>query len=448
MLSKKVKGTLMLLEFSVQNFRSIKEKITLSMVASKGDEHLETHTVSALSQDHSSPSRRKTLLSDMRLLRSVAIYGANAAGKSNLLKAFDFMRDQITTSVNTQSGHKIDVQPHLFDVRTQKEPTEVEAIFVIDNVMYQYGFTATAERIHKEWLIAYPSGKPQLWISRLYDPKTDTYDAKISEKVKGPRKHWIELNRKDVLLLSTAVQFNSDQLRPILDWFQEKCFTMNSARVDFGPYTLRFCANPESKKRVVDAMKAADLGIKDISSKKKKIAPSSLPKGMPESIKKELIGEEIDVIFARHNVEGGSDIEINLGQESDGTQKFFSLIGPWLSILDNGETVFVDELSDNLHPLMMRFLVAMFHNNVLNRKGAQLIFTAHDTSLLKSEYLRRDQIWFAEKKTDNSTKFYPLTDFKPRKHGENIEKNYLGGNYGALPYLRDIAQAMGVLDEQ
>lgn len=419
----------MLIEFSVKNFRSIKDQVRLSMVANTGNEHEKTHTVLAKN-------------SGLRLLRTAAIYGPNASGKSNLLKAFGFMRHQILNSVRSQSGDEIDAEPHLFDTSTTYEPTEVEAIFLVNNIRYQYGFSATKERIHEEWLFAYPKGRAQTWIMRKYIPETDTYISKI-EYIKGQKKNWIDSTRKEALILSTAVQLNSEDLRPIFEWFKDHTAVIGVDH-DFSSFTARTCKENDKKTKIINALSATDMNIEDIILKEETIELSSLPKDMPDEIKKKIVGKKYERIFARHSVIGGGYVDLELDEESQGTQKFFSLIGPWLEILDSGDTVFIDEFSDKLHPLLMRYLINMFYNDSINKHGAQLILTTHDTSLLKQEYLRRDQIWFVQKKSDNSTKLYPLTNFKPRKDRENIEKNYLSGNYGALPYLRDIAKTMGV----
>lgn len=132
---------------------------------------------------------------------------------------------------------------------------------------------------------------------------------------------------------------------------------------------------------------------------------------------------------------GAEQISIDLKDESTGTQKFFSFAGPLLDILNDGLTLFVDELNSSMHPLMVRFLANLFHDPVKNKNNAQLFFTTHDTSILDNGVLRRDQIWFFEKNNkDNSTHLYPLTDFKPRIN-EALGKNYLQGRYGALPFF-------------
>jgi hypothetical protein len=148
-------------------------------------------------------------------------------------------------------------------------------------------------------------------------------------------------------------------------------------------------------------------------------------------------------ILTQHQTEDGNRIEMDLSDESDGTQKLFCYAGPWMDTLANGHVMVVDELHDNLHPLLVQYLVAMFHNPDLNPHGAQLIFTTHETSILNQDLFRRDQVWFCERGEDQSTRLYPLSDFAVRKGTENIERGYLSGRYGALPFLKAITEAFG-----
>lgn len=422
----------MLIEFSVANFRSIKDKVTLSLVASSAHEHQATHVI-------------ETAISDLALLRSAAIYGPNAAGKSNLLRAFDVMRDIVVGSAKAQRGDELSVTAHLFDKTTALASTEFEVSFLVQGVRYQYGFSATTERVFEEWLFAYPKGRPQRWILREFDTSSNTYKTLFSEKLTGTKQIWIEATRENALLLSTAVQLNSTQLTPIFDWFK-KSTRVIGFQDGFPAFTAALCENSASKEEVLKMLKAADLDIQDVAVKTEKFDVSQLPDDVPESLKKKILDQEYFDIKTIHEVVGGGVVHLHLDEESDGTQKFFGLIGPWMDILKTGMTVFVDELNDSLHPLMVRFLVSMFHDPEINKTGAQLIFTTHDTTILDQQYLRRDQVWFVEKKKDHSSRLYPLTTFSPRKDRDDIEKNYLYGRYGALPYFKNVASSMGLLN--
>ena len=168
---------------------------------------------------------------------------------------------------------------------------------------------------------------------------------------------------------------------------------------------------------------------------------------MPEAVRKEMLERFKDETFfnvkTAHILDNGKEVLFDLADESDGTQKIFALSGPWLDTLENGYVLVIDELHDNLHPLIVRFLIRLFHNLETNPRNAQLVFTTHDTSILSQEVFRRDQIWFCDKDESQATQLYPLTDFSPRKGVESLERGYLSGRYGALPYLKDIKNVMG-----
>lgn len=419
----------MLIEFSVTNFRSIKETATLSLVASPFTEHEESHVIAAEG--------------NLRLLRSAVIYGPNASGKSNLLKAYDVMHTIVTGSAKSQRGEKLPVVPHLFDVATSNQPSEFEITFISKGVRYQYGFSATTERVVEEWLFAYPKGRSQKWFHRAYDHESEKYETTYSEKLLGPKQIWTEATRENTLFLSTAVQLNSKQLTPVYDWFDTKG-ALIGIREGYPQYTASLCAKKNPKSIILNLLKSTDLDIKDLKIKEDKFDLSKLPPSVSDEVRKEIASRTFWEIKTTHEVIGGPDVHFDLDEESDGTQKFFSLLGPILDTLANGDVLFVDELHDNLHPQMLRFIVGLFNDSATNRTGAQLIFTTHDTSLLDQKYFRRDQVWFVDKKKDHSSKLYPLSDFSPRKDREDVGKNYLLGKYGALPYFREIAISMGI----
>ena len=163
---------------------------------------------------------------------------------------------------------------------------------------------------------------------------------------------------------------------------------------------------------------------------------------VPEAVRAVEDLERIDLTLFHLGQDKGHLFELDFNEESDGTQRFFRLAGPWLDVLQEGRILCVDELNAHLHPLLVQYLVEMFHNQEKNPNNAQLIFTTHETSILNQELFRRDQIWFTEKDEYNATTLYPLTDFRPRKGVENLERGYLQGRYGALPYFHEITSLM------
>jgi len=420
----------MLIEFSVTNFKSIHSTQTLSLVASPATELQEQNCF------------KTTEKGVPRLLRSIAMYGPNASGKSNFLEAMDFMESFVTeSSKEGQEGEPIEVKPFLFNTISRTEPSEFEVLFLQEGIRYQYGFAVNCSRVTHEWLIAYPEGRSQRWFEREYDSVANKESWYFGSKFKGHKTILQEATRSNALFLSTAVQLNNDHLKPIYNWFHQKLRTIGVSGLA-PTYSASLCKTDADRKRILDLLNAADLSIADLKVEMKKFDSTDLPSDMPEHvkdiIKKELDGKDIAEIKFLHKVAGSEElIALDPDDESVGTRKLFTLAGPWLDVLDNGHVLFVDELNNSMHPKMVRFLIKLINNPQVNRKNAQLIFSTHDTSVLDNELFRRDQIWFTEKDTTNATKLYPLSDFTPRK-GEALEKGYLNGRYGAVPYIGEV----------
>lgn len=417
----------MLIEFSVENFLSFKEPVTLSLVKGIGNELAGTNSI-----DHNVPSTPS-------LLRSAAIFGPNASGKSNLIKAMQFMRHLVLKSASeTQSGDSLFVTPFLLDEHSASEPSVFEMNFVDDNVRYQYGFAATREQIKEEWLLAYPKGRPQRWIDRRFDNESEEYVWGNTDKLSGKKHLWQEATRSNALFLSTAIQLNNQQLLPVFNWFLEKIHVLG---VGYGDpnFSIELCEQEETKYKVMELLRAADVGIDDIELEKEEFDVGILPKETPESLKrqieKDFKNESFVNVKTTHVNEHNNKVIFDLDDESDGTRKIFALSGPWLNSLGNDCVLVVDELHEHLHPLISKFLIKLFHSK--KSGNAQLVFTTHDTSVLDTNVLRRDQIWLCAKRKSQATELIPLTDFRPRKTVENLEKGYLSGRYGALPNVVD-----------
>ncbi|QMT36796.1 ATP-binding protein [Neisseria wadsworthii] len=415
----------MLIEFSVTNFRSFCNSQTLSLVKSKGNELPDN-------------AFEVEGIKDLDLLHSAAIYGANASGKSNLLKSIRAMKQIVTAT--SQRGSKLPITPFKLNKDSISKPTEFEVVFIVDNVRYQYGFSATEEKIFEEWLFAYPKGRAQKWFERIWSSEKNQYQWQFGNFLTGTKQVWQNATRENALFLSTAVQLNSEQLKPLFDWFKE---TLRFSSVGgFGPeYSASLCME-NRKEEILKFMHAADLNISDINIETEDFSPSVLPNDMPESLREIIIDGMKDKkmmnIQTIHLDSQGNSIRFDLEEESDGTQKFFAFAGPWLDVLTNGYVLFVDELHDNLHPKLVQFLVGLFHSKKTNPKNAQLIFTTHETSILNQDVFRRDQVWFCERNQEQETVVYPLSDFSPKKGKENLEAAYLSGRYGALPFLRSL----------
>ena len=408
---------------NVTNFRSFRDTQTFTLVKGKGNELLEnTFSIEGVK--------------DLGLLNSAVIYGANASGKSNLLRSLRTMKKVVTQT--SQRGDKLPVVPFKLDPTTLNQPSEFEVIFIIDGIRYQYGFSANEDKIFEEWLFAYPKGRAQKWFERIFNFETQNYDWSFSSLLGGTKQLWKEATRENALFLSTAVQLNSEQLKPLFDWFDKKLKFGDIGGFSPG-YSISLCV--ENKKNdIMKFLRAADLNINDIEIKKEEFNPSTLPSDMPAFLKELLInnmkdGQVVDVRTAHLNNHNKA-VFFDFEDESDGTKKLFAFAGPWMDVLKNGYVLFIDELHDNLHPKLVQFLVKLFHSKETNPKNAQLIFTTHETSILSQDVFRRDQIWFCERNKMQSTSLYPLSDFSPKKGKENLERSYLSGRYGALPFIR------------
>ncbi|MBN2327208.1 MAG: ATP-binding protein [Candidatus Omnitrophica bacterium] len=424
----------MLIKFSVKNYRSIQDRQTLSMAAASRDKSLPDHLI-----DPQAPG-----LSKIKLLKSAAIYGANASGKSNFFLAAKFMRDFVVRSATEiKPGDETGAVPFRLHSKNEKEPSEFEAIFIHEGIRYQYGFVLDKKKVNEEWLTAYPSGSPQRWFYREWDSEKNGYEWKCSSRFKGEKDSLMEKTRENGLFLSLAAQFNHEQASQVYKWFRNSFVFINfSGLNDFSQYTASLIEDSEDlRKEICRLLSKADLGITDIHIKKTKFDSSDFGPDFSEELKKALIDQLSDKDLYQwscmhQNKETGENILFENDEESAGTVKIFSLLGPLLVSLIDGDSIFIDEIGAKMHPLLVRDVIRMFHNNQSNSKNAQLIFTTHDTTQLNKDILRRDQIWFTEKNDAGATILYPLTDFKPRKD-ESLQKGYLAGRYGAIPFLGD-----------
>ncbi len=421
----------MLLEFRTNNFRSLRDEQVLSMVASTDKTLLDTHALAT------------GLKAAPHVLRSAVVYGANASGKSNLVKALQYMRGVVLESATLQPGQTFDrLQPFKLDTISGTQPTAFEVTFILAGVRYQYGFAMNSQRIVSEQLLVYKAFKPQRWFARHFDAESGKDVYEFGPSFKGAKNLWEGATRPNALFLSVAVQLNSEALRQVFGWFANRLVIFN----DQSPLSLHFSVQmlkqEAQRKAISEFLRAADISIADIEVATKQAMVHAIKFDLSTGKREEAVSEQaVDDVRFHHITEHGKAV-FDLMDESSGTQKLLLLTGPILDILNKGLTLVVDELDTSLHTLLVQALVRLFHRPDVNTGGAQLIFTTHDTSLLDAYGLfRRDQIWFVEKHWDQSSLLYSLLNFSPRKN-EALERGYLQGRYGALPFLRD--QALGV----
>jgi AAA15 family ATPase/GTPase len=424
----------MLIEFSVTNYRSYRERQTLSLSATSSKELPDNICKSGLKE---MPA----------LLRTVALYGPNAGGKTNLIRAVLLMQQAIVQSAATgQVGVKLNIQPFAFSAKTASAPSEFEIHFIHRGVRYQYMFAATRTEIVRESLTAYPKGRPQLWFDRTTKRRAGKTKWTFGKKLTGTPKIWRDATRPNALFLSTAVQLNSTQLKPVFDWFQEYLIcVIPSVGIELNPYLTyeRFLSGVEGKEAVLQFLGAADLRMKDLDVKREPFNLDLQQPAAPTSRGHVIVTApgrlesfSAQAFHVAHDTKGL--IALPMSDESQGTQKLFNSAGGFLKVLRNGSTLLIDEIENSLHPKIVRFVIEQFQNPEVNKSCAQLIFSTHDTSVLTNDLLRRDQIWFADRTRYENTKLYSLSDFKARKE-EPYAKNYLRGRYGALPIVGELS---------
>lgn len=430
----------MLLRFGVSNHRSIRDYQQIAFTASSlKDAESGLIWPNGESEDEI-PKKRK-----LRVVPVVSIYGANAAGKSNLLKALQFYTKAIVRSQErSQSGTPY--HPFGLDDESSKLPSQYDADFIVGKARYHYGFTLDGESILSEWLYTYPINARRQTRTVLFHRDSSLDDEFYFGKVlKGENRVISKLTRPNALFLSTAAQNSHPQLSAIYDFFRDRIsFQMQSS--DPNPVQLArdaysyFGHDEEMRDKVASFLKSADVGISSIEFAKMQMNDSvkSMLGDFQQVITKYVDGDVDFSDFEPRQIEfihsglNGKGYRLSLDNESSGTTALISMLGPIFSRLIVGGILIVDELNTCLHPLISRQLIKLFSCPDTNPGGAQLIFSTHDTSMLVTGLMRRDQIWFAEKDTTGSTVYYSLSDIKVRA-SDNFEKGYIEGRFGAIP---------------
>lgn len=418
----------MLIQFSVTNFLSFRDETVLSLSTNKDNSHSEN------------------LLSfkNERILPSVAIYGANAAGKSNLHKALTAAIIMIRNSNNLQVDQPLMVTPFLLDSKSRFDKTKFDFIYTYNDVKYEYGFVLDSNYVWEEYLYEYKSSKPSLIFER-----SEINKYKFTTKTKSQLSQIVDKNTSNKLFLATATSWNSDLTRDAYMWFATMIDTYDSQNLEDLMYTEfdRHQNNNDSSLNtfMLHLLQKADINISNFNYESIKREVNQLPFELPPelqglmnpipSAKKVL--EQRRIVTSHQVVENGEKKEypLNYFDESNGTKRLFTY-GPVLkNALENGRTIIIDEIDNALHPAMTKSLIEMFQNPNINKNNAQLIFNTHEISLLDLNLFRRDQIYFVEKNNKTGVSdLYSLDEFSPRK-SENIQKGYLQGRYGAMPFV-------------
>jgi len=432
----------MIIEFTVGNFRSIKEPVTLSMVAAKvnaKDPQVDINNTFRVDEN-------------LMLLTSGAIYGANASGKSNLIKALGFMRHMVlSSSKESQADDPINTVPFRLDSQTEQNPSLFEIVFHQEGIPYRYGIEVTTEKVKTEWLFYSPNGKEAKLFTREDSEITPSRNFKGGRTLKS-------LTRPNALFLSVAAQFNNEIATKVLGWFKSINVISGLDDSAYGGFTAGvFTEDPSYRTSIIDLIRGSDVGINNVIVEKTNIhEPGVLPKDMPQELKDYLLKQIKDegqfVNFkSSHfkNCEDGivEEILFDIDEESEGTQKLFFLSGPVIDTLREGKVLVIDEIEARLHTLLTRNLIGLFNSEKTNPKHAQLIFATHDTNLLSNKLFRRDQLWFMEKDEGGASHLYSLAELKVRNDA-SFESDYMQGKYGAIPILGEMRRALIELGQE
>lgn len=398
----------MIIQFSIENFLSLKEQNTLSLVATPlREEATLTENVLIPIND-----------TGISLLKSALILGPNASGKSNVIKAFDFFKRFIINSFkDVQAGEVIEVENFRLDVQSASEPTSLELIFICGENQFRYGFNVTREKVQDEWLYRKTSRKRakevELFLREDGGFKVHPSMPLLQDIVNR------RMVRPNALLLSAAAQFNDAAAVEIIGWLTDTTVLSCSEEDLNWKDALRHFDDEAMRERIVAFSQYADLGIEDI----------------------EKSGDRVTSRHNQYDAEGRVAQSVSfpfLDNESEGTIKYFSLAYPIIEALDHGKRLIVDEFDSKMHPLLTERVISLFNSKETNPHGAQLIFTAHDSNLLSSGSFRRDQVWFTEKDRLGASKLFSLAEYKVRS-GASFEKGYLAGKYGATPILGNMS---------
>lgn len=404
----------MILEFSVKNFLSFKEKVTFSMIANSNKELNDNYVE----------------IGGNKVLKSAAIYGANASGKSNLFKILTLVVLMLRSSNSVDINAKLPLIPFKLDKGSVNKPSEFEIKFILNETRYVYGFIADKDKIYDEYLYYYPNGRE----TKIFD-RTNINEYSYTQKDEKILREIEAKNAQNKFFLATATNWNFDKTKAAYNFLTNGIGTCNNLEILKNMAYKMYETNPDYLKDfAIDFLQKADFNIEDYQISQIDV-PGEFLTAIPEFITKTLPDKPkaYQVLFKHKN----SDNYLSIDEESLGTQMIFAFIPFLADSLKNKKVLIIDELDKSLHPFLVQYIVEIFNDAEINKNGSQLIFNTHDTNLLDLNILRRDQIWFTEKNSETGeSDLYSLSDFSVRKQ-ENVEKGYMLGRYGAVPFIKN-----------
>lgn len=411
----------MIVDFSVQNYRSIKGLETLAMNAASivsRNKQLEATNLIPFS-------------SKLSLLKTKALYGANASGKSTMLRALGVFVNVVVNSVKDEKILNKFIDSFRLSGETYLSPTYFQLSFICNNVHYRYGFEATKDEIRSEWLFGTPGKKEVRFFTRegseiQVNENQFQEGAKVIDLYKQSDN---DIGRKNSLFLTAVRSFNQGLAKEIIDYISHYIIISGLSDYQMLLRAELSMGNEIVRKKMAELLKLADTGIEDI------IREEYIPENSRESNEKRYITMTRRKGFDKHGKPAEPVDLFMITMESEGTKKMFEISPALLESLEGGRVLILDEFDARFHPLLSRKIVELY-NSAANKK-AQLIFATHDTNLLTPQLLRRDQVCFVEKDQQGASHFYSLADFKGVRNDASFEKDYIAGKYGAIPFLGD-----------
>lgn len=414
----------MILSFRVKNFRSFSNDAIISMRPMRAYKEHEGNIY-----QHNK---------NIEILKIAGIYGPNSSGKSNFIRAIGCMRYILFDSLRRSSVDEIDAETFELDVKKKTSPTEFDVEMLIDNYVYRYGFSVRRDRVIAEWL--YRSlGGPRSVVQTLFIREKDSILKADSRLLKEACQFDMTTLLSNALLLPRLDQLNNIVAKAVMGWFTNLKVLSGLSSFSYAEYSARHFNDVGFREKMTEIVRLADPSIENILVDVQRIDIDELPQRFRMKLSNEKrrgIVEASTIFVERRNTQGDF-VPFELGKkESEGTKKIFEMSGPLVDILNSGAILVIDELEAKLHPALTRKLLSLFQSERWNPKNAQLIFVTHDVTLLRYAKLRRDQIWFCEKRKECKSELYCLAEIKSAtraRQGDNIEKRYLEGRYGALP---------------
>lgn len=404
----------MLLEFSCSNHKSIREEILFSAIASSDNTF----------------ENRMIKFSNIRVLKSAVIYGANGSGKSNFMDAIAFVKGLVMYSINNQPGQGIQQTPHKLDGYERESTYKIQ--YVKNNTRYVFGFSLRNMLVTDEYLYYFPNNKQ----TRIFERSEDSFVE--GSKFRGKFSSCKNVLKPNRLFLSCAANFSAvNEVMEAYNFFSNDLVIYGPESQDgwINYSLLQMYKDRKLKSLALKFLKELDTGIKDIviSVDQKKLDATNLPSFLSDEFKKVLLQKEFSAINAKIVYDC---FEVDLFQEeSSGVKKLVGVLCPIIDIMVSGKVLICDELESSLHESILYSIVKLFVE-LKNVEQSQMIFTAHETGLLNLDLFRRDQIWFTEmRQKDRSTNLYSLAEIKNVRKEENFEKGYVSGKYGAIPML-------------